>query len=383
LKKKIIIISPNYLPQENGLAMYTHCFAEQCAKFHDVFIITSSDDNIHPVPQDKVFRVVSNWHGLDLLKILKISKKLGADHLLFQYVPYMYSKRAGINFSLPMLILILRLCGRAKIQIMYHELYYPKHFNVKAMILHHVHKGMLFFSALFAHTLYASTEYFQQKILALLPWKKVHHLPVGSNIPKINLSPTDEEELRKTISPEEVRIIGLFGSFHPSKNIKLVLQNLLDIADQQKNIKILYIGATLTELKAEVDSSYHELLKTYIYPTGFLSTAHVGEYLCLLDGMLAYFSDGISTRRGSMLAAMQLGIPILSTQTSYTDSLLLGQDFLTLVNADEVTFPAALKRKISQGWPKNLPADSKEREIAFYKRHFSWGEIVKKFLSTI
>jgi len=52
----------------------------------------------------------------------------------------------------------------------------------------------------------------------------------------------------------------------------------------------------------------------------------VGDHLMSADCILAPFVDGLSTRRGSVVAAFQHGIPVVSTSSIWTDHLLLGQE---------------------------------------------------------
>ncbi len=41
---------------------------------------------------------------------------------------------------------------------------------------------------------------------------------------------------------------------------------------------------------------------------------HVAEAIAAMDIMLNPFTDGISTRRGSALAALQQGVPLVTTK---------------------------------------------------------------------
>jgi len=302
---------------------------------------------------------------------------------LFQYVPFMYNRRGGINFSLPLFFLYLRLFTDFRIQIMFHEVNYPFLAQFKAIVLYISHKLMGFWLGILANDVFASTNTFRDMLARMLLEKKVHVLPVGSNINPSNASNDRIDELRKELAPKNELLIGMFGTFHPSKNVKLPIEKLVGLSKKLKRkLKIIYIGTTLEELASELGVD-EILLKDHVFATGFLPQDKVAEYLKCLDGFIAYFIDGVSTRRGSLLAAIQEGIPVITTEDKDTDIIFKHHEFIKLLPVDSKKFSVGLVDLVVNGWPIGIKASHGSQEKKFYQSQFSWSLQTEIFLSVI
>jgi glycosyltransferase involved in cell wall biosynthesis len=110
--------------------------------------------------------------------------------------------------------------------------------------------------------------------------------------------------------------------------------------------------------------------------TGFLEEHDLAAHLAASDVFLAPYMDGVSTRRGSVMAALQHGVPVVGTAGHLTDDVLRNASGLALV---PVGVPAEFARAVTR-----LVSDaSGRRELGaagreLYERTFDWPVLVRR-----
>jgi glycosyltransferase involved in cell wall biosynthesis len=91
---------------------------------------------------------------------------------------------------------------------------------------------------------------------------------------------------------------------------------------------------------------------------------------------LAYFVDGLSTRRGSVMAALGQGLPVVSTLGPYTESEFMNQPFIHLLPIENEAFATGFLELLKKG-PESYSADEIRK---FQMENFSWDKIVKDYM---
>lgn len=267
---------------------------------------------------------------------------------------------------------------------MYHELHYPLLGDLKSLVIFSAHILMLVGSGGAANQLYGSTAYntrFLKKLFFGLK-RKVFHLPVGSNVTVSPISEAEKNERRKKIAPHGEMILGCFGTFHPSKNYPLIIQTLSDfLASGGAALKLVFVGATTEDILKNLPTMLQASAKKFVVGTGFLSIEEVSHTLQIMDGFVAYFIDGATTRRASMLAALQHGVPVLSTTEARGDELFKGLNFMTLLHHEPKLFSIQMTHALKQGWPLKQKKQGVEPIVQFYDAHFSWDILAKSYIS--
>jgi len=378
-KSKILILCPKFHPLEDGLGQHTTHFYHTLKSKVETLVITSATPEIVTANQrdTDVYPLVEHWDLRTLPQLLRLVRKEKPTHLLIQWVPYLYAKRAGLNFSFPSVIRTLKKLIKVQVHLYCHELYYPNLADLKSKVLHYSHKWILKQMIEQSELVLTSTDSFKKEIDALWPafQKKTHWIPVSSNINrKISITP-------KTPS-KKVRI-GLFGTFHPSKRVDLVLNSLFQAIQPKKEAyEIHYIGASEDEIKTLLTKEDFTHLSSFLVCTGFLKNSEVDQALQELDGFIAYFMDGLSSRRGSFLAALERGIPSISTTGQYTDSIFLNVPGLHLLSPEERAFQKGLHDLIQNGWPRS-DAHFRNSLSLFYNDSFSWEKTTNDYLNLI
>lgn len=129
---------------------------------------------------------------------------------------------------------------------------------------------------------------------------------------------------------------------HPSKGTANLLKALLKANASGNIFRVLYIGANYEDILNVVEVDQHDQLKTFFTATDFATQEDVSTNFQLLDGYLSDYVDGVSTRRGTILVALEHGVPIISTDGESTSSIFKDQDFITLFNTKPLEFENAL-----------------------------------------
>jgi hypothetical protein len=139
------------------------------------------------------------------------------------------------------------------------------------------------------------------------------------------------------------------------------------------------VGETFSNLMRGFSFEEEQEFKSFLYATGFVSDEEVSREFSEADVMLAYFVDGLSTRRGSVMAALEHGVSVLSTMGEFTDQEFLNQSFLTLLPQDKAAFEIGFMKNLKSLTNDHSSLD-KKLISEFYQRNFSWIHIVDEYL---
>ena len=100
----------------------------------------------------------------------------------------------------------------------------------------------------------------------------------------------------------------------------------------------------------------------------------MARHLAAADLFVAPFVDGVSTRRTTLMAALQHGLPVVGTDGRLTDDVLRrAGDALTLVPADDPRRLAAAVRWLGGDADQRLARGAAGREL--YEDSFDWPVI--------
>jgi glycosyltransferase involved in cell wall biosynthesis len=148
-------------------------------------------------------------------------------------------------------------------------------------------------------------------------------IPIGSNIPAVPPANYDRAAWRsdRGISPEET-LLGYFGFLNESKGGEELIEALHYLQEARVPVKLLMIGgrtgssdATNKAYADRIDALVSRrgvqdrILRTGYVPAQAVSAAFLATDICVLP-----YRDGISFRRGSLMAALAHGRPIVATQ---------------------------------------------------------------------
>jgi glycosyltransferase involved in cell wall biosynthesis len=223
-----------------------------------------------------------------------------------------------------------------------------------------------------ADSVYGSIEAITSQLAALRPRRPVTHLPVGSNLP-------DRRE-RRAYARETLRleagelVIATFGTGHADRLPGHIAAGVNAVAAVAP-VTLLNLGANAPEIP-QLDTRVRT-----VHP-GAEPLQRVAERLASADLFMCAWRDGVSTKRGSLMAGLQHALPVLGTCGPNTDTLLRDSvDALQLVSVtDRPQFAMAASA---------LAVDPPAREAlgragrALYELRFSWDVIAARILSDL
>jgi glycosyltransferase involved in cell wall biosynthesis len=366
---RIGLLSGAYPPAVDGIGDYTRLLALELAREHEVVVFTGCQEAYAAsdhVPVVGAFDPAKPGTIRNLPAVIAAGPAL--DRLVVQYNPFGFGPR-GFNPWLP--IVLSRLRKGLRLSVMFHETYVPceavAQFGMRLWQI-----PQFYFLSRMADPIYASCSRWLAAIRRTTGREAIS-LPVGSNVARSGLS-RDEARNRLGIRGG-APVLGVFGSAHPSRLLDWIREAANRVASQSPGTVLVYIGADGEALRPGLDPEIRFL------DCGLLPGGVVGDSLVAADCLLAPFVDGLSTRRGSVVAAFQHGLPVISTSSVWTDPLLLGQErrliFLSPVENGGSAF-ASLTSAVSK--QVRLP-DQRQADLRdYHDEHFGWPSIARRLV---
>lgn len=337
---KICIIFPTYPPnyQRDGIGDYTRILVEHLReKGHDVRVIASGR---YTGDDSKVIKIGSGAWGLpELAKVLGYVRRESFDIVNMQYSPVSYGP--GMIFKL--LPLFFRgLCPDSRFIATFHTLVGGDRVSrLNAIIL-----------SVFSHAVVGTNEeitFLFKKWLRIFVGK-YSQVPIGSGIfPSTESRDLARKELiEKYGIRQDAVILSNFGFINPGKGIENIVSAVSRLEGKDR-YKLFLIGA-----EREEDSEYRRAISDWIKAEGVENNvvwigeedgAKVSNILKGSDIYVAPYSDGISIRRSSLMAAIVNGLPVISTLPRVEAPYFKhGENVLLVEKGDVLQLASAIER---------------------------------------
>ncbi|HVO55188.1 MAG TPA: glycosyltransferase [Solirubrobacterales bacterium] len=290
--------------------------------------------------------------------------------VLVQYSPFCFG-RWGFAPWLPAYLWAI---GRRRrgpaVAVMVHEPYVPM-VSWRWTLMGLWQRLQLALLRLSADVVFASIEPWASEFEALPPWRPVHHLPVGSNFPDGRSE--RELERRRLGLGEDTVVLCCLGRDHQTWLGEEVVETANAVARSRGSAVLVTLGAYAPDLSG-LDPAVETVQPGYLEPERFAAA------LAASDVFLAPVSDGVSTRRGSLMAALQHGLPVVGTDGALTDPVLRrSTPALALAPVgDRDRFTASAVR-LAEDREARAAAAAAARDL--YEREFDWGVIAERLLA--
>jgi glycosyltransferase involved in cell wall biosynthesis len=198
-------------------------------------------------------------------------------------------------------------------------------------------------------------------------------LPVGSNLPDARAA-RPSMRVRLGIREDQL-VIAAFGTAHPSRLFPHLRRAVETIAALHPHAVILNLGASAPPLDGQLGPAR-------VLTPGQTTAGELANYLATADLLLLPFSDGVATRRTTVMAGLQHGIPILGTDGVSTSVALRQSRALALVDREQS--PDAYAQRAC-----DLLADHAERcRLAqtgreLFEKQFAWPMIARRLVKML
>jgi glycosyltransferase involved in cell wall biosynthesis len=312
---RICLITGSYPPLRCGVGDYVSQLARTlAARGNEVHVITSKSAG-NGGGGEIVHAVVSRWTPLAMYRLLRTIRALRPEVVHMQYPTNGYGYQIGPQA----LVMLCRLSGMKVIT--------TSHEFIRARFLRKLSLIPLF---LFSHALIFTSEEERVAISISMPWLRSKFsrsstiIPVGTNIPV---------EAHHEKLPAGSRTVSFFGLFFPGRLIELVIDVFREISHRMPDVRFRFIGDV-----HPLHEDYFQTIRSYAereLPDGRfewftgrspeeISHALSASAVCLLP-----YPDGATFRRTTLIAALALGIPVVTTRSDLTPKLLIeGQPVL-------------------------------------------------------
>ncbi len=334
---RIGLVSGEYPPLEGGVGAFTQELARALhGEGHDIHIITSR--KARPVTAEKSLRTrndpldlqfahlhprIERWRWPSMATIVDIVLRQELEVVNIQY------QAAAYNMNSPAINLLpWRMKNITNTVVTFHDLRVPYLFPKAGRL----RQTAVQFMAKQARGVIATNSGDYHTLCTELN-SPVAQIPIGSNIIAYTPHHIEIDEARDLLKLKEGDILlGYFGFINESKGADSLLE-AISVLDERYHL--VFIGGQ-TGASDPTNVAYLEHIKTLIeelglservHWTGFLSETRVSAFLHAADILVMPYQDGASLRRGTLMAVLAHGRPLITTQpTDITPELVHGEN---------------------------------------------------------
>jgi len=349
-----IIVTPSYPPDQGGIADYSWVLARELARRGDgVNLWTgphAESDTAPSAPGISVFHLPAHF-SLASCRILEreIARLPEPKRILLQYAPQPFGPRAGSRFKgIPLWFTRWLLRQQAApLWTMVHEAETENWPGMpwKSRVLHSVSRRMIGWTLSVSERAFYAMPAAERILRGHAGPASLDYLPVPSNVDTNVVEAEVAQERTRLLAGGAQYVVGHFGTYSPeiTRLLEPVLKELLDT---QPFVQVQLVGQGSCEFAAGL-RKYHRR----VVATGTLEPRAVARHLAACDLLVQPFPDGVSTRRGSVMAGIALGVPVLSNVGGNSERVWI--DTGALAMSDIAQMPERIQ---------SLLADAEQRE---------------------
>ena len=198
-------------------------------------------------------------------------------------------------------------------------------------------------------------------------------IPVGANLPF-----PAEIELRESTEIPTVGVFSITGGEQGARETQQILAAVQYAAGKLGRIRLSVFGRH-SELREAALRQGLQNCPVEVSVEGVVDPEQAVHRLTACD-VLLFVRNGISTRRGSAIAGIAAGLPVIAYSNSETASPITDAGVI-LVNPDDPhKLNQALVRVLSDA---ALRAELSARSRAAYKAHFAWPAIAERYAALL
>jgi glycosyltransferase involved in cell wall biosynthesis len=290
--------------------------------------------------------------------------------VLVQYTALAWSAR-GFPLKFPRVLRMLKSAG-ARVGVVFHDV---EPFSSPRLIDRLRHRVQ-------SRTMRRSLDLADLAIFTVPPEKlswlktissKATFIPVGANLPF--------PETITARSGGDILTVGVFsitGGEQGARETKQILASVQHAAQKLGRIRLSVFGRH-SELREEVLRQGLQNFPVDLSVEGVVEPGQVVNRLAACD-VLLFVRNGISTRRGSAIAGIAAGLPVIAYPNSETAPPITEAGVVLVNPGDPGKLNDALVQVLSDA---NVRAELSARSRAAYKAHFAWPAIASRYAALL
>ena len=309
---RVGLVTGEYPPMQGGVGDFTRQLGQALVSLNiETHVITSRRAAADGAAGLTIHPLIERWSFVALWRIRTLARHLKLDLINLQYQSAAYGLSAPIHF-LP------RWAG-VPVVVTFHDLrvpyLFPKAGKLRPAAVTHLARS----AAGVVVTDPAEAEELQRRGGV----RRLVQIPIGSNIAPTPPAGYNRDAWRAELGvrPGEL-LLGYFGFLNASKGGDTLVSALAVLADRKTPAKLLLIGgqtgasdATNVVFEAQLARQISRYgLAQRILHTGFVEASQVSGHLLACDAIILPYRDGVSFRRGSLMAALAHGCAVISTE---------------------------------------------------------------------
>jgi glycosyltransferase involved in cell wall biosynthesis len=351
---RVGLVTGEYPPLEGGVGAFTEQLARAlAARGHEIHVITSKRARPADAPRQAsalfvpvaldyglLHPRIGRWRWPSLSAVADIVVRYDLEIVNVQYQAAAYNMRAAAIHYLPW-----RLRGVAPTVVTFHDLRVPYLFPKAGKLREGAVRGLARRAAGGIATNAADLD-------VLRGWTEapLRQIPIGSNIDAYEPHHVEIAEVRDGLGLGDGDVLlGYFGFLNETKGADTLLDALARLDGRHH---LVFIGgqtgasdprnneAFLRGLRAQIERLG---LGRRVHWTGFLSPERVSAHLGATDLMVMPYRDGVSLRRGTLMAVLAHGRPLVTTEPAAPAPELRHGENVWLVPPDD---PVALAEAV-------------------------------------
>ena len=311
MTSRLAVYCPDLPPARGGLADHTLVLSRALAALGaDVVAVGRRGDPaaFAPIPCR-----IGVTHNPGAAGLGAVCRELGVRSLVVQYVPFLFA-RLGLAPGLVWSVGALRRAG-VRIGTIVHEPWVPPTRPVWR-ITHGPMRRQLLALVRRSDVVYSPTPDFLEMVRpAARPGAVLAKAPVGSNVPVVRV---ERAEARRALGlgPDDIAI----GVFSPGASGALTawVEAAARALAARLAVQWVLFGSGSERVPAGLPP------RARVRRLGWIASDEASRVLQALDLALAPFEDGLTLRRGSAMACLSHGVPVVSSRGEHFDPDLAG-----------------------------------------------------------
>jgi glycosyltransferase involved in cell wall biosynthesis len=367
------ILTGEYAPAPGGVANYTQVIARGLAAAGDEVnvwsppyegrLATDLGVRVHALPE--------GYGPFGLAQLARAFRRYDYPvRVLVQYVPHAFGLKA---MNLPFALWVRSFGRNAQVWVMFHEVAVDAtgSRSWKQSSIAAINRMMARQLVRRADRVLVSIPRCADTLRSIVPnWSGVATwLPVPSNVATSVCAESASTARARLNLSSDTQLVGHFGSYGPLL-APLLLSVLGPLLQTDRRRRALLLGHSSEPFARTLEMSYG--VAGQVLRTGFLPSAEIAACLAACDIVVQPYGDGISTRRTSAMAALALGVPIVSNEGSSTEPLW--RQFRAIALADSMADMVGAAERILRD-----PCEASQlrsRAASLYREHFAIERIL-------